>query len=121
MSTDTPRPGYPHIIQHSELEWNGITYVDGDDIQFKTMKGKFKFSSWEENLETQTSWVNVFEVGRCWRAFRLKEIKKPKPKKIQKGKAPAGLCQTHKLYTAQRKPRTDCLVCWDAYNDKHDR
>jgi hypothetical protein len=118
MST---KPSSYNVITRNELEWKGVTYIKDSPIEFKTLKGKFLFKSWEENLETGTSWVNVFEVNRCWRAFRLEEIKKPKVKKNKKGKAPAGLCPEHKMYTAQRKPRTGCLVCWDAYNDKHDR
>lgn len=28
------------------------------------------------------------------------------------------LCHTHKGYTAQRRPRTNCPICWEAYNGR---
>lgn len=31
------------------------------------------------------------------------------------------LCNRHRLYQAIRKPRTNCEVCWDAYNSKADK
>lgn len=102
-----------------ELEWKGVTYKVDDPISFKTLKGRFRFKSWERNNDTGTSWVNVWEENRCWRAFRLEEIKKPKQKKkryTKKGRLILeGICADHKQYTGQRKPRTNCSVCWDYY------
>lgn len=111
------------IEMYHELEWDGILYQKNDPIKFKTMKGKFRFKSWEKNLETNSSWVNVWHENKGYRAFRLTEIKAPKKdfkNKKKKGSVIKGVCPVHKQYGGIYKPRTDCKECWNFYNMNHE-
>jgi len=95
-------------------EHDGITYNKRDPIYIEGEGGLFKFWYMSHNKEGRET-VTVWWVGRHFRSFYADRV--INPNEVNKKKAP--VCKEHPGYGVVRKPRTDCGVCWAAYEAKH--
>lgn len=111
------------VIYNESWEHQGVVYAPGDPIRISGERGNFRFYSHGRNTRLNTEWVDVYHEGHHYRSFRpnrvVAPVKKSKGTKQQgQAQSPVPVCDEHKSYTAQRKPRTDCARCWQAYEER---
>jgi hypothetical protein len=98
--------------------------------ELQEMKEEDSINDSKEFIEHGRKWKKLIEEGIVDRSpvFELDGINDPdtvrrnheKDKFIHEEILPRDMkCPKHKRYTAQRKPRTTCQVCWAIYREKH--
>jgi len=117
--TDSATAQRAHFRKSDTLEYEGVTYSKGDTIEI-TGLGKMSFRDHTVNEKTESEWVSVFQHNHGSRSFHLDRIKtSKKPTRAASSNSQTEvLCLEHKTYGAIRKPRTDCVRCWAAYENR---
>lgn len=110
----SPAVEFPDML----LVWehDGITYNRRDPIHISGESGKFLF--WYADVtRTGKETVTVWWIGRHFRSFYADRV--ISPDQAKKKKEP--VCQEHPTYGAVRRPRTECGVCWAAFEAKQEK
>lgn len=98
-------------------EHDGVTYNKRDSIYIEGEDGLFQFWSYQVSAKNGKGIVNVWWVGRQFRSFYADRVLNPDQRKRKKD----SVCKEHPSYGAVRRPRTDCGVCWAAFEAKQER
>ena len=106
------------VICHNSWEHRGIVYAPGDLIRISGLRGNCKFVEHCRNERSNSEWVTVWHVGYRYRSVRPNRVLSGKR---GQGKKPAPVCSLHPRYTASRRPRSGCSICWDAFLQKRSK
>jgi hypothetical protein len=123
-TTETVNPSGHTLHERDVLEHEEETYKVGDAIDIDGSTGTYTFRVYTKNVTTGASWIEVMWAGHGVRFFHLDKIKRPKrgssARRHQAKQTRVVLCREHPKYMALRKPRTECVPCWSAYNERQE-